>query len=865
MIGTEVAVGYVFAWLVRKAKHVGERADGEVDHALDAGVDRVGAKLHELVAGHLHGDPALGQLAVEADEGLENPSPRTAQRLALALEDATERDPQFARALDALVSQLMADSAVAGAGGLTVIGSLNIHAEEGSIAGGVINGGAQIQTPLAPGRFAERLSEHGTRPGPAAPGSTVRASGSSVAADTINGGVSFYIAPVLEVAWPVRVGVVPRAAECFQTRADVTQLSDSLVGESAETLCQVLSGPGGVGKSQLAAHYARSHSNVDVLVWVTAASREAIVSEYARAAALVTSGDMSDPQASAERFLVWLAGTERTWLVVLDDVADPGDVTGLWPPNNPTGRTVVTTRRRDAALTGAGRVRIEMDVFTPDQAAGYLRAKLAAHGRTEPADQIAGVARDLGNLPVALAQAVAYLIDTGLDCAGYRQRWADRRRSLTKLVPQGGSLPDEQRQSVAAAWSLSIERANSLEPVGLARPALELASLLDPNGIPVSVLTSRPALRYLIAHRTEPERQPVPHSASENDEDVDAETASDALAALARLSLVTLHPGQTVRTVRVHAVLQRATYDTLTRQRCNEAAQAAADALIAVWPRSDRDSALSQVLRSNADAVYRHAPDALWNPVGHPLLLRAGASLEANGLVAAAADYWREMTHASATRLGPDHPDTLTTRSRFASQQSEAGDPVGAAAELKSLLTDRLRVLGPDHPDTLSTRSKLGYWQGETGDVAGATAAFEGLLNDCLRVLGPDHPDTLSARSNLAYWQAETGDVTGAATALETLLNDYLRVLGPDHPDTMTTRSSLGRHKGAIGDVVGAVEIFKTLLTDRHRLLGPDHPDTLVTRSNLGWFTGLAGDTAGATAALEALLIDRIRVLVLQS
>jgi hypothetical protein len=33
------------------------------------------------------------------------------------------------------------------------------------------------------------------------------------------------------------------------------------------------------------------------------------------------------------------------------------------------------------------------------------------------------------------------------------------------------------------------------------------------------------------------------------------------------------------------------------------------------------------------------------------------------------------------------------------------------------LLTDRLRVLGPDHPDTLNTRSNLAYWSRAASDV----------------------------------------------------------------------------------------------------------------------------------------------------
>ena len=151
MFGAEVVVGYVFAWLVRKAKRVGERADDHVDEALDAGVDRLGEKLHDLVTGRLRGESALERLESEAGEGKEAPSPRTAQRMALALEDAAEQDPEFAGAVEGLVSELKAASAVAGAGGLAVAGSLTIHAEGGSIAAGVIHGGAQVGNPSVPG------------------------------------------------------------------------------------------------------------------------------------------------------------------------------------------------------------------------------------------------------------------------------------------------------------------------------------------------------------------------------------------------------------------------------------------------------------------------------------------------------------------------------------------------------------------------------------------------------------------------------------------------------------------------------------------------------------------------------------------
>jgi hypothetical protein len=39
---------------------------------------------------------------------------------------------------------------------------------------------------------------------------------------------------------------------------------------------------------------------------------------------------------------------------------------------------------------------------------------------------------------------------------------------------------------------------------------------------------------------------------------------------------------------------------------------------------------------------------------------------------------------------------------------------------LKALLPDQLRVLGPDHPDTLTTRHNLAHWRDKASDTSGA-------------------------------------------------------------------------------------------------------------------------------------------------
>ena len=71
-------------------------------------------------------------------------------------------------------------------------------------------------------------------------------------------------------------------------------------------------------------------------------------------------------------------------------------------------------------------------------------------------------------------------------------------------------------------------------------------------------------------------------------------------------------------------------------------------------------------------------------------------------------------------------------------------------------------MLGPDHPDTLRTRSNLAFWLGEAGQVEEAITQFRQLLEDRARVLGPDHPHTLATRNNLASWLGEAGQVPEA-------------------------------------------------------------------------------------------------------
>ena len=655
--------------------------------------------------------------------------------------------------------------------------------------------------------------------------------------------------------WPVQIGRPPARPRAFQWRAalaaDVEAASGSDAG-SAATWQAVAAGGGGVGKTQLAAAlFAQAREEgVDLLLWVDASSRESIVTSYAHARSAIRQGVPSGTSAdeAAQAFLGWLAVTSRSWMVVLDDVADPADVRGLWPEGW-SGRVLATTRRRDLAPAGARQ--ISVGVFTPTEAYDYLVDRLTggtvqrAHPRV--LDEAAELAEELGWLPVALAQAAAVVLNEGVTCAQYRRRFTSRSAGFDRLFPADAGA-DDYAHTVETTWALAIDRADQLPPVGLAGPALQLAAVMDANGAPDALWSTDAVLRFFDQHRAGSGR-------------TTADEGRAALRNLHRLSLVTHDPGGGALAVRTHALVQRATLESLGPDRVVEVVRVAADALLQIWPPLETDPGYSRVLRQNTAWLGTRAPDVLWHPDGHPVVARAGQSLGELLMVQDTIAYWRDTAAIALRLLGPDHPQTLVARHNLADWQGVAGDPAEAAEALRLLLVDSTRVLGTSHPDTLSARHDLADWRGVAGDPAEAVQALEEVLADSQRVLGARDPDTLAARHNLAYWRGAGGDAAVAALEFEQLVDDCGRVLGADHPQSLTARHHLARWRGVAGDAAGAHDAFGALHRDRTRALGADHPDTFDSRIAIAYWQGVAGDAAGAAQANEELLEVSQRVL----
>jgi len=98
-------------------------------------------------------------------------------------------------------------------------------------------------------------------------------------------------------------------------------------------------------------------------------------------------------------------------------------------------------------------------VLGRDEAIQLLTGQLPAL----PVDEVGLLAEDLGELPLALAQAAGYLTTTGMSVRDYRQTLAGETQEVLSL-----GQPVNYPRSLAAAVTMSVNSMREADPVALA-------------------------------------------------------------------------------------------------------------------------------------------------------------------------------------------------------------------------------------------------------------------------------------------------------------------------------------------------------------------------------------------------------------
>ncbi len=660
-------------------------------------------------------------------------------------------------------------------------------------------------------------------------------------------------------AWPVLSGTVPFLAEGFTRRPETGEgLSDAVrpgvtvvLGSDGEHRA-LAPNRGGTGKTQLAAAYASrlwASAELDLLAWVDASSRDHIVTGYARALADIrVAAPPGNPEAAASVLLAWLGDTSRRWLVVLDGLADPADADGLWP-RGPNGSALVTTElaRLSPALAVRGRadrgvaslvpdqVSITLPSFSQREALQYLSDRL-----TDDPYQAGGaldVAANLDCLPAGLELAVAYLLDTGQDCRQYRLAYDQYRKDWAAGI--GGD-------PLAPAWMLAVDRARQFAPTDLPWPAIKLAAVLGPGGIPGAVLTSAAACTYVTGQQ-----------APAGD---DQASLRAAFGNLQRAGLVVIEPDDEVRTVRMPGVVQSSIRRFMGPGELRSAVQAAADAVSEAWRDSGHLAEMEQALRDCATSLRRCDELALWDQGCHPMLIRVGQSLEDAQMAETALTYWRDVAGLAAKQHGKGSPLTFQLRERLATAATAAGHADEAISLREELAADIDEVAGPASSQAITSRASLAAALRAAGRLSDAILLGTRVASDSSSVFGPVHAQTKHALSELGSAYFDAGRYREAVDVFQRCLALQAQTVGMMHPETVATRHRLAEACRRAGRGNDAIKIYQDALSQVESAMGTAHADTITAREGLALAYYHAGRTGDAATTLERCLGEWRRV-----
>ncbi|WP_158273902.1 tetratricopeptide repeat protein [Micromonospora sp. RP3T] len=593
----------------------------------------------------------------------------------------------------------------------------------------------------------------------------------------------------------------------------------------------VLHGLGGVGKTELALQFTHTARDRFTLTWwITADTGDNLAAGLAALTRALNPGWPATAGVSdaADWATQWLA-SHADWLVVLDNVNDLATIETLAAAAK-DGRILVTSRR-DVDWVALRLTSLPLGPLTRPASVDLLRRW---SGRTaEPADAT-GLASDMGDLPLALRQAAAYLLERPtVSLADYRARLA--RRPLRVLETHNRLYGYDH--PVARTWHVTVETLTDEDPS--AGRLLDLVAYLAPDEISLDLLHTP---------------------------DTDPWDVEDTIALVASYSMVS----RKASGIAVHRLVQTMTRASHTGP---EHALAAATAIIAATPDGDPETSVPgwrqwSRLTPHIEALAEHLTtiDALRQDTG--LLLTAAALFDrcaiyhrGQGRYRTAVYLFEQSLAIRDCHLGPEHPDTLTSWYGLGGGYWSIGRYAECLGIGEATLAARRRILGVEHPDTLQNASNIAVGYREMGRHEEAIALSEETLAVRRRVLGPDHPDTLQSCNNLAGCYRAVGRHAEAITLYERTLTARRRTLGDDHPDTLQSCNNLAGGYQAVGQHVDAIALHESTLAIRTRILGPEHPDTLHSMSNLAVAYEAVGRISEAATLHQATLDGREKTL----
>lgn len=569
----------------------------------------------------------------------------------------------------------------------------------------------------------------------------------------------------------------------------------------------VLRGAPGMGKSLLAREYAHqmlASGRYQLVWWVQADSPTATAKGLAALAPLLGLPARGETGEIATRVVAALR-SRRAWLMVFDNAQEPGDLAAVWPGGG--GHVLITSRNR---VWGGFAVPVDLGEFRRAESVRLL----CERSRSDEAEAAADLAGELGDWPLALAQAADYIDKRSMTIRGYLE-----------LNHDPGEAPTLRDTGLdAAEYPHSVTRTLLWRFTQLSREHMALEKLLwlfaffDSEDIDLVLLSEgREAVGDVLARML---GNPLERT--------------KAARALAAADLATIRADSYLRISRLAQAVARDKLDGGQAARWARRALDVTKAVVPSEPADHRSWPAYASLAPHIKAVAEHT-GSYPRPTDKIGLLRSlGIYFSASKQLKEARTTFETALAINETASGAADIEAAKTLDDLAIVQWQQGELAAARASNEQALATFLAICGRDHPETARSLGNRGVFQLAAGELEAARLSFEEALATFLRAHGPRHPDVARTRDNLGIIQLGLGEFAEAGSSFEEALDVFRTACGTDHLDVANTLMNLSIAQRELGSLEDARAGLDQALAIFREAFGPNHPVVATALAHLG-------------------------------
>jgi tetratricopeptide (TPR) repeat protein len=592
----------------------------------------------------------------------------------------------------------------------------------------------------------------------------------------------------------------------------------------------VLTGMGGVGKSQLALHYVVNpplgSDRYRFVAWFAAEDPTQLPTQYRDFAEqfMPAGTDLTGKSDKAVVAVVtrWLARKEH-WLLVYDNATTFKAIVDYLPQqadDSITQHVLVTSRHLGWPIDTCNAV--DIGVMLPAECLTLLTKFAGVHkeDHTQDADLIELLTL-LGRLPLAMSQAAAYIAKQAVRVRAYVEAY---ERLLTHEEKDGASLPDgDPHTIVARTWDITLAALHTEMPDRpLGRIMLTVCTYLAPDAIPRALLETWCQLAY-------------------PDLPQDVDVCSMVLGLLRDYSLVH-YTDEAKQFLAVHRVL-------------------------------------SAVVRRQHEAVDSRWPRDVWYPLSGPqwteMVARAlNIEYSREWQLELQRDGYRKRLRVHLQHTANRHemlntrecePSCLRTFARLwyntGKLQLHLGSVLQAKRVLQLALAMERELYGDEHVEVAITLHALADVHGTMGDYVEQRQLLEQSLAIKRRHYGGDqHVEVAAALHALAGVHDTMGDYVEQRRMLDRAISITRCHYGSDeHIKVAATLYELAGVHGSMGEYAEQRQLLEQVLAiERRHFGGDEHVSVAATLHELAGVHGTMGEYAEQRRLLEqALAIKR--------